>query len=143
MKIVRNDEQIDEKWTAKSVGSLQRTRDEKRKIYRDIDVCKDCEHFQRKMMTKGRLDDKECEYYACEADRIKIGWMNKVTYEHEYVDTVTCPLVGDLKFVTWNDDGEKDMSFQSMREEQLRKTHEEVLKDKWNEICKEQTRNKK
>lgn len=143
MKVVRNDEQINEKWTTKSVGSLQRTRDEKRKIYRDIDVCKDCEHFQRKMMTKGRWDDKECEYYACEADRIKIGWMNKVTYEHEYADTVTCPLIGDLKFVTWNDDDEKDMSFQSMREEQLRNIHEEVLKDKWNEICKEQIRNKK
>ena len=118
MKVVRNDEQIDEKGTAKSVGSLQRTMDEKRKIYRDVDVCQSCEHFQRKMLTRGNSNE-ECEYYACEADRIKIGWMNKVTYEHEYADTVTCPFLSDLKFVTWNDDDEKSVAFDKMREKQL------------------------
>ena len=140
MEVVRGDGKAGKLNNAEAIGALPKKMDDRKRIYRDIEVCQSCEHFKRKMTQES--DGKERECYACEADRIKIGWMNKTIYEHEYADSATCPFLTDLKFVSWNDDNEKEDSFKARREEQIRKSHERILESKLNGIHKTKQKRK-
>ena len=116
MKVVRNDnleatngESIGKLNTSKKgndgkvlyLGTYKSAIDVSKKVYRNIDICKDCEYFGERSgvvtrRTQANQEEDVGMYYTCEEDGVKCFEMTKVMFEMQDAPK-KCPLADRLR----------------------------------------------